>query len=48
MAYMAGNLTRHLRSASVTSRSCPQSQACVVEVVASNFDEVVLDETKVR
>ncbi|XP_022780634.1 thioredoxin domain-containing protein 11-like isoform X2 [Stylophora pistillata] len=46
MAYMAGNLTRRLRSAHVTSHGCPQSQACVVEVVASNFNEVVLDETK--
>ena len=47
MAYMAGNLTRRFRSGRASSRKCPSSQSCVVEVVTSNFDEIVLDETKV-
>lgn len=47
MAYMAGNLTRRFRSGRASSRKCPSSQTCIVEVVTSNFNEIVLDETKV-
>lgn len=47
MAYMAGNLTRRFRSGRASSRKCPSSQTCVTEVVTSNFQEIVLDETKV-
>lgn len=47
MAYMAGNLTRRFRSGHANSRKCPSSQTCIVEVVTSNFHEIVLDETKV-
>ena len=47
MAYMTGNLTRRLRSSNPKPKLCLTSQLCVVEVVTSNFHEIVLDETKV-
>ena len=47
MAYMAGNLARRFRSKRARSQECTSSQACVIEVVTSNFRETVLDETKV-
>ena len=47
MAYMTGNLSRRLRSNNPKPKLCLTSQPCVVEVVTSNFREIVLDETKV-
>lgn len=48
MAFMRGNLSRRFRSNSARPwHKCLSSQACVVEVVTSNFRELVLDETKV-
>lgn len=48
MAFMRGNLSRRFRSNSARpGHKCLSSQACVVEVVTSNFRELVLDETKV-
>ncbi|XP_074639367.1 thioredoxin domain-containing protein 11-like isoform X2 [Acropora palmata] len=46
MAYMTGNLSRRLRSSNPKPKLCLTSQPCVVEVVTSNFHEIVLDETK--
>ncbi|KAK2565622.1 hypothetical protein P5673_010750 [Acropora cervicornis] len=48
MAYMTGNLSRRLRSSNPKPKLCLTSQPCVVEVVTSNFHEIVLDETKER
>ena len=49
MAYMAGNLTRRFRSGRARSSVCVSSQGapCITEVVTSNFQQIVLDETKV-
>ena len=48
MGYMAGNLTRRFRSGRPAPRQCPSAYACVIEVVTSTFEDIVLDETKVR
>ena len=47
MSYMRGNLSRRFTSSSPTPNSCLASQSCVIEVVSSNFREIVLDKTKV-
>lgn len=46
MSYMRGNLSRRFTSSSPTPNSCLASQSCVIEVVSSNFREIVLDKTK--
>jgi len=46
LAFMAGNLTRRFTSRNARSQECLSSQACIIEVVTSNFHDIVLDESK--
>ena len=48
MNFTKGNLTRRLRSAPVTSQSCSMNSGCLIEVVSKTFNELVLDDAKVR
>ena len=47
MNYMSGNLQRRFTSSRHAASTCASPNACVVEVTAATFDEVVLEEDKV-
>ncbi|KAK3710661.1 hypothetical protein QZH41_011019, partial [Actinostola sp. cb2023] len=46
MAFMNSRLERALRSADTPSYTCPETQACVVEVTLATLDRIVMDKDK--
>ena len=47
MEFMNAKLQRRLRSADTATVTCPETQACVVEVTSSSLDHIVMDNDKV-